>query len=75
MVQQGEALAACGESARLALRTAAQAAVGVLGVVEAQRVLRKAMLDRAFEQTCGNRHATARLLCVDRRYVTKMLKR
>jgi len=48
--------------------------VGRVGVKEAQRALRVGMFREALQLESGNRHAAARLLGVDRRYVLKMLK-
>lgn len=47
---------------------------GHLGVKEAQRAVRLEMFREALVRARGNRHAAARLLGVDRRYVLKMLK-
>jgi DNA-binding NtrC family response regulator len=56
------------------LVAAARRAVGTIGLVEAQRLVRRAMFAEALERASGNRHAVARLLDVDRRYVTRMVK-
>jgi hypothetical protein len=57
-----------------ALFVAAKKCVGLVGVKEAQKFLRVAMFQEALRQQSGNRHAVARLLRIDRRYVLKMLK-
>jgi DNA-binding NtrC family response regulator len=57
-----------------ALLAVAQQCVGRLGVKEAQKALRAAMFREALRQHSGNRHAAARALQIDRRYVLKMLK-
>lgn len=48
--------------------------LGILDVKTAQRELRMAMMRLALRLGGGNRHACARLLGVDRRYVTKMIQ-
>ena len=63
------------ELVRGALVVAARRSVGSVNVVDAQRLVRCAMFAAALERTSGNRHAAARLLGVDRRYVTKMAKK
>jgi len=62
------------ELARGALVVAARRSVGSVNVVDAQRLVRCAMFAAALERTSGNRHAAARLLGVDRRYVTRMAR-
>ena len=52
---------------------AAKAIVGIQGVKEVQRLVRRVMFREALRMTNGNRHAAARLLRVDRRYVLKMI--
>jgi DNA-binding NtrC family response regulator len=60
--------------AETALLIAARHNTGCVGVKEAQRLLRIEMFREALKRVDGNRHAAARLLRVDRRYVLKMLK-
>jgi hypothetical protein len=57
-----------------ALFVVARKCIGKLGVKEAQKMLRVAMFREVLCQQSGNRHATARVLRVDRRYVLKMVK-
>lgn len=57
-----------------ALMWAARRNVGELGLKETLRAIRANMFREALRLTGGNRHAAARLLRVDRRYVLKMLK-
>jgi DNA-binding NtrC family response regulator len=60
--------------AREAVSAAARGSVGRLGVKEAQKALRAEMFREALRQAKGNRHAAARVLRCDRRYVLKMLQ-
>jgi hypothetical protein len=57
-----------------ALLIAAHRNTGHMGVKEAQKALRIEMFREALKRVDGNRHAAARLLQVNRRYVLKMLK-
>jgi DNA-binding NtrC family response regulator len=57
----------------MSLVAAARGSIGLVGVKEAQRLVRTEMFRGALHFTGGNRHATARILKVDRRYVLKML--
>ncbi|HEX3853711.1 MAG TPA: hypothetical protein VHW01_22255 [Polyangiaceae bacterium] len=57
-----------------ALLIAAYRNTGCMGVKEAQKALRIEMFREALRRVDGNRHAAARLLQVNRRYVLKMLK-
>lgn len=57
-----------------ALLLVAEKCVGRLGIKEAQKLVRAAMFREALRRESGNRHATARMLRIDRRYVLKMLK-
>ena len=52
----------------------ARTILGRVGVKEAQKAVRVEMFREALRLVGGNRHAAARLLRVDRRYVLKMLK-
>ena len=61
-------------SAESALLMAAHRNTGCMGVKEAQKALRIEMFREALKRVDGNRHAAARLLQVNRRYVLKMLK-
>jgi len=61
-------------SAESALLIAAYRNTGYVGVKEAQKALRIEMFREALKRVNGNRHAAARLLQVNRRYVLKMLK-
>ncbi|HVW23984.1 MAG TPA: hypothetical protein VHC69_01360 [Polyangiaceae bacterium] len=61
-------------SAEWQLRHAARANLGRLGVKTAQRLVRTEMFREALLAENGNRHAVARVLQVDRRYVLKMAK-
>lgn len=56
------------------LREAARANLGLLGVKDAQKVVRAEMFREALTAHGGNRHAAARVLGVDRRYVLKMVR-
>jgi DNA-binding response OmpR family regulator len=56
------------------LRVAARRIVGSLGLTEAQRLVRKTMAKEALTRFDGNRHAVARTLQVDRRYVLKLIE-
>ena len=51
---------------------AAGVQLGRLNLKQAQETVRRNMFMRAMEVTQGNRHAAARLLGVDRRYVIMM---
>ena len=62
------------QAAEDALLRAARENIGRRGVKEAQKAVRVEMFREAFRREKGNRHAVARLLGVDRRYVLKMLK-
>lgn len=62
------------QTAEDALLRAARENIGRRGVKEAQKAVRVEMFREAFRREKGNRHAVARLLGVDRRYVLKMLK-
>jgi DNA-binding NtrC family response regulator len=62
------------QAARDALLRAARENIGRCGVKEAQKMVRVEMFREAFRLENGNRHAVARLLEVDRRYVLKVLK-
>lgn len=55
------------------LASAARFNTGFVGVKEAQRTVRTEMFREALRKTGGNRHAAARVLGVDRRYVVRML--
>jgi hypothetical protein len=57
-----------------ALLLAARRNVGELGLKETLRAIRADMFREALRLTGGNRHAAARMLRVDRRYVLKMVK-
>jgi DNA-binding response OmpR family regulator len=54
------------------LLAAARQMVGSLGLTDAQRLVRRAMAKEALTRFDGNRHAVARTLQVDRRYVLKL---
>jgi DNA-binding NtrC family response regulator len=56
------------------LQSIAQRIVGVLGLSEAQRVVRHAMFEEALRRSHRNRHDVARVLHIDRRYVRKLIK-
>lgn len=56
------------------LLAVARRTVGRVGLKEAQKVLRAEMFREALRRVDGNRHAAARVLRIDRRYVLKMLK-
>lgn len=56
------------------LRSAARANLGHMGVKAAQRLVRIEMFHHALAMENGNRHAAARVLQVDRRYVLKMAR-
>lgn len=62
------------QAAEDALLRAARDNIGRRGVKEAQKAVRVEMFREAFRREKGNRHAVARVLRVDRRYVLKMLK-
>jgi DNA-binding NtrC family response regulator len=62
------------QGARDVLLLAAHEGIGRIGVKEAQKALRVEMFREALRRERGNRHAVARILRVDRRYVLKMLK-
>jgi hypothetical protein len=59
-------------AAEALLRQAARTNLGLLGVKEAQKIVRVEMFREALLSEKGNRHAAARVLKVDRRYVMKM---
>jgi DNA-binding response OmpR family regulator len=56
------------------LLAAARQMVGSLGLTDAQRLVRRAMAKEALTRFDGNRHAVARTLQVDRRYVLKLIE-
>jgi hypothetical protein len=56
------------------LQRVAASQLGRYGLKDAQQFVRRAMLQEALDRTGGNRHATARLLRVDRRAVQLALK-
>jgi hypothetical protein len=64
----------CSTQPKELLQQAARASVGRFGLKEAQRLVRQEMLQAAIVATDDNRHAAARLLRVDRRYVVRMSK-
>ncbi len=63
---------ACSPTCRL--ERAAADVVAEVGLIEAQRLVRFRMLREALRRVEGNRHAAARLLRIDRRYVNKMIE-
>jgi DNA-binding response OmpR family regulator len=56
------------------LLAAARQMVGSLGLTDAQRLVRRAMAKEALTRFDGNRHAVARTLQVDRRYILKLIE-
>ena len=66
------AVASPSGAAEALLRQAARTNLGRLGVKEAQKIVRVEMFREALLSEKGNRHAAARVLKVDRRYVSKM---
>lgn len=63
-----------GDLVNIDLLAVARSSVGRLGLKEAQKMLRAEMFKEALRRVGGNRHAAARLLGIDRRYILKMLK-
>jgi DNA-binding response OmpR family regulator len=70
--EEGVEVPECESAERI--RVAACQLVGNMGLTDAQRLVRKAMTKEALMRLDGNRHAVARLLQVDRRYVLKLIE-